>query len=96
MSLGDNESPAYNYAQEVIFTPLVEWAVKLWAFWSEPGTPNPGTLAAALAEPVLIDSCTSCCKVLQTLPSQRHLARANRRPKACGRLLWRCGWAPGR
>ena len=36
MSLGDKESPAYNYAEEVVFTPLMEWAVKLWAFWSEP------------------------------------------------------------
>jgi len=54
MSLGDDESPAYNYAQEVIFTPLVEWAVKIWAFWSEPGSPNPGTLATALAEPTLM------------------------------------------
>ena len=54
MSLGDSESPAYNYAEEVVFTPLIEWAVKLWAFWSEPGAPNPGTLAAALAEPNLM------------------------------------------
>ena len=54
MSLSDSESPAYNYAEEVVFTPLIEWAVKLWAFWSEPGAPNPGTLAAALAEPNLM------------------------------------------
>eukprot|EP01046_Picozoa_sp_COSAG06_P092280 COSAG06_NODE_38516_length_422_cov_2.588235_2_plen_53_part_01 len=38
----------------MVLTPLVKWAVKLWAFWSEPGSPNPGTLAAALAEPVLM------------------------------------------
>jgi hypothetical protein len=29
MSLGGGESPAYNYAQEVVLTPLVKWAVKL-------------------------------------------------------------------
>jgi hypothetical protein len=44
MNLGGGESPAFNYAQEVVLTPLVKWAVKLWAFWSEPGSPNPGTL----------------------------------------------------
>jgi hypothetical protein len=84
MNLGGGESPAFNYAQEVVLTPVVKWAVKLWAFWSEPGSPNPGTLATALAEPVLMleVSHTLMRQELHRLTKARLSSRKKKRSRA--------------